>query len=764
MQNLKRSVIPKADFDGPDLDDPVRKGALVKVVEQRGSEVKITLLEEIGEPTVVVPADSIGEPAELLTPLGSHAEFAAICAKAAIIAGVDAHYLLVLAHQRSGIANTKAIIAGIERFGPFQIAANEWETLRRAPEFSRPFSTTDIVDPLSQALVVAEWVFASQQSLADALNGRMPSAVDLYLATLLGDRLAGAIASAALDDGGAAQSVKEVMMAALAGVADAGPRVAALLEAHAVLLTNGQQPLSLGEVGVALEALLEPHRVATVPLVMPFVAPANTPNDPVSPMRNPDTALLFRRSTVSFGAPVSGHLIVELQEALGRAGHSAGKVDGVFGSLTETALKAWQSANELPQTGAVTEAQWAILTGSSMAPDIYSRCAQLTAAFENGAKSGVERFGAVNETNFDNTVLTFGYHGYTLTGGNLQKLLSRIFSEVPADLDKALSTAQVTDIRLLLETPELQQVAVGKAIFLSDEKTKPKWITAFAKLGESRAVRDLQLKLSKEVYWTVAEEMRKRLGFTEPEGHALCFDVAIQNGKGKLALIDGVLAEFAEKKSKDELSKRNIFADHVANSSKKEFVADVRARKRTLAGGSGQVHKANYRLADWGFAPAEAIEADIGEDVPGPVAVANPNFDSFFRMSLPHVIGFQPGEFLVKGASHANNGLNTDPPRELWNNILALAEVLQKIKDSFGGPNISISSVYRSPAYNRAIGGAKDSQHKFFRAADISVAGKTPSQVARLVREMRASAVFRGGVGLYRTFVHVDTRGVNADW
>lgn len=57
---------------------------------------------------------------------------------------------------------------------------------------------------------------------------------------------------------------------------------------------------------------------------------------------------------------------------------------------------------------------------------------------------------------------------------------------------------------------------------------------------------------------------------------------------------------------------------------------------------------------------------------------------------------------------------------EVENNILRLCErVLQPCRDKFGP--ISIQSGYRSSRLNRAIGGARNSDHLYGRAADITV-------------------------------------------
>jgi hypothetical protein len=56
-------------------------------------------------------------------------------------------------------------------------------------------------------------------------------------------------------------------------------------------------------------------------------------------------------------------------------------------------------------------------------------------------------------------------------------------------------------------------------------------------------------------------------------------------------------------------------------------------------------------------------------------------------------------------------------------------------------------------------------QHMQFRAVDFVAQGNsTPLDWANTLRSMRAEGLFLGGIRTYSTFVHVDTRGYNADW
>ena len=139
-------------------------------------------------------------------------------------------------------------------------------------------------------------------------------------------------------------------------------------------------------------------------------------------------------------------------------------------------------------------------------------------------------------------------------------------------------------------------------------------------------------------------------------------------------------------------------------------------------------------------------------------------FAGYLKKHAPEVKSFIAAEFLVKGGSNATNHLNTDPPPALWPNVIPLAKLLQKFRDRIGAP-VRLTSVYRSPAYNRAIGGATNSLHMQFRAADLTVVGMgTPADWAATLREMRDAGEFVGGIGTYNTFVHVDVRGTVSDW
>lgn len=87
-----------------------------------------------------------------------------------------------------------------------------------------------------------------------------------------------------------------------------------------------------------------------------------------------------------------------------------------------------------------------------------------------------------------------------------------------------------------------------------------------------------------------------------------------------------------------------------------------------------------------------------------------------------------------------------------------LVEYLQKIRDHFKAP-VSINSAYRCEKHNARIGGASKSKHKYGQAADIVVKGVAPAEVAKY-----AESIGIKGIGLYPTFVHIDTRTTKYFW
>lgn len=115
---------------------------------------------------------------------------------------------------------------------------------------------------------------------------------------------------------------------------------------------------------------------------------------------------------------------------------------------------------------------------------------------------------------------------------------------------------------------------------------------------------------------------------------------------------------------------------------------------------------------------------------------------------------------LTASATAQRLGLDNTPAQELLPRLIMLAEMLERIRIKIGCP-IIVSSGYRSPRLNTAVGGVTSSDHTQGHAADI-VAPQfgTPEQLARLlapqVSELGIGQLILEGVKGKR-WVHVST-------
>jgi uncharacterized protein YcbK (DUF882 family) len=80
-------------------------------------------------------------------------------------------------------------------------------------------------------------------------------------------------------------------------------------------------------------------------------------------------------------------------------------------------------------------------------------------------------------------------------------------------------------------------------------------------------------------------------------------------------------------------------------------------------------------------------------------------------------------------------GVDNTPSQVVINNLkLLVSNVLQPVRDHYGKTMV-ISSGYRSPALNKAVGGAKTSDHMTGCAADIEIPGVANYDLAVYIRD-----------------------------
>ena len=105
-----------------------------------------------------------------------------------------------------------------------------------------------------------------------------------------------------------------------------------------------------------------------------------------------------------------------------------------------------------------------------------------------------------------------------------------------------------------------------------------------------------------------------------------------------------------------------------------------------------------------------------------------------------------------------------DPYPECWigPRWYPLAETLDVIREAWGKPlSLTPNGGYRSAAHNRATGGSKRSQHMLGRAADLRAPRGQSRKLWNLIWRLRREGKLPllSGVGLYKSFVHVDVGG-----
>ncbi len=113
-----------------------------------------------------------------------------------------------------------------------------------------------------------------------------------------------------------------------------------------------------------------------------------------------------------------------------------------------------------------------------------------------------------------------------------------------------------------------------------------------------------------------------------------------------------------------------------------------------------------------------------------------------------------------------------DGTGRLWleTRLLPLCRTLEIIRAAAGGEPITITSGYRTAAYQArlyaqsardgSVASASGSQHPAGRAADLTHASMPPKALHALVLRLwdEGRLPEMGGVGIYPTFVHVDVR------
>lgn len=87
---------------------------------------------------------------------------------------------------------------------------------------------------------------------------------------------------------------------------------------------------------------------------------------------------------------------------------------------------------------------------------------------------------------------------------------------------------------------------------------------------------------------------------------------------------------------------------------------------------------------------------------------------------------------LTRSSTAIKKKINNTPTKEIENKLSQLIDnILDPLREAWGNP-IMVSSGYRCPALNKAVGGANSSQHKLGQAADIHTKSNTKEDNKKL--------------------------------
>jgi len=138
--------------------------------------------------------------------------------------------------------------------------------------------------------------------------------------------------------------------------------------------------------------------------------------------------------------------------------------------------------------------------------------------------------------------------------------------------------------------------------------------------------------------------------------------------------------------------------------------------------------------------------------------------DYFRYLGLVKLTRITPAQVIISHAKEHQGVWNCLPPKSMWPRIVTTLRAVDRVAAELNLPVKEIVSAYRAPAYNARCPGAKSSSwHQGNYAVDVTFPTKA-STVTAVTRNLRDRGLFKGGVGSYPTFTHVDTRGVNINW
>jgi len=309
---------------------------------------------------------------------------------------------------------------------------------------------------------------------------------------------------------------------------------------------------------------------------------------------------LYQRGT-------TGSEVKRIQRRLLEDGHYRGPLDGIYGGGTESAVKAFQRAEDLEMDGIVGPEVWEHLFEEEDIPEpeilnesLSYRCLALTGSFETGT-APPDCFAGVSG-DFDNQGISFGVLQWNFGQGSLQPLLEKMDRQHP-EVVQDIFVERCSELRAVIDSTKSEQMEWGRSVQDRNRfELREPWNGLFKSLGRRKEFQDLQVDASDRLY-NEAIRLAENYDLSSERAVALLFDIKVQNGSIYPYVKEQILRNFdALPEDAGEEERLRIIANRRAEASNPRWIEDVRSRKLTIANGRGTVHGMRYDLEqDYGI-------------------------------------------------------------------------------------------------------------------------------------------------------------------